>query len=93
MKIVSSNLTAQLKSCQEKLNKISSLLPIFFDTKQILEAIVPLLQGRIRAQRQRVSNGLTGSNEYVFSASNSVGLTWDAVIDKIFEAELLLCHY
>ena len=31
MKIVSSNLTVQLKSCQEKLCKISSLLPIFFE--------------------------------------------------------------
>ena len=85
MKIVSSNLTVQLKSCQEKLNKISSLLPIFFDTKRILEAAIPLLQGCIRAQKQRSFNKLTGSNEYVFSASNSVSLTWDAAMNTIYE--------
>jgi len=87
MKIVSSNLTTQLKSCQEKLNKISSLLPIFFNTKQILEDAIPLLQACIRAQKQRSFNKLTGSKEYIFSASNCVTLTWEDAVDKIYEAE------
>ena len=89
MKIVSSNLTVQLKSCQEKLCKISSLLPIFFDTKRVLEEAIPLIQACVRAQKQRSFNKATGSNEYIFSASNSISLTWDAAVDCLHDAEML----
>ena len=41
----------------------------------------------IRAQRQRSFNELTGSKEYIFSASNYVSLTWEDAVDKIYEAE------
>lgn len=89
MKVVSSNLTLQLKSCQEKLCKISSLLPIFFDTKRALEEAIPLIQACIRSQKQRSFNKATASNEYIFSASNCITLTWDAAVDCLHEAEVL----
>ena len=89
LKIVSCNLTIQLKSCQEKLSKTSSLLPIFFDTKCVLEETIPLIQACIRALKQRNFNKATGINEYVFSASNSIGLTWDVARDNLQDAEML----
>jgi len=91
MKIVSSNLTAQLKSCQEKTEQdyFHQCCQSFLTQKGFWRMhAIPLLQGCI-AQRQRNFNKLTGSKEYMFSANNSVSPTWDVAVDKIYEAELL----
>ena len=79
MRVVATNLTLQLQSCQAKLSKMT--LPAFFDTKRAIEDIIPNLQGCIRAQKQQKSNKLTGGQQFVF------GLTGDAAIDNLNERE------
>ena len=88
MRVVATNLTLQLQSCQAKLSKMTLLLPAFFDAKRTIEDIIPNLQGCIRAQKQRKFNKLTGGQQFVFLSNNSIGLTWDVAIDNLNEIEL-----
>ena len=87
MKIISSSLSAQLKSCQEKLNAITNILPSMFSFKANLDACIEKLQAAIRAQRKRKFDNLTGTNDFSFLASNSLGLSWYKALDNITEME------
>ena len=82
MRVVATNLTLQLQSCQAKLSKMVLLYSAFFDAKCAIEDIIPNLQGCIRAQKQRKFNKLTGGQQFVFA------LTWDVAIDNVNEREL-----
>ena len=87
MRVVATNLTLQLQSCQAKLSKMTMLLPVLFDAKCAIEDIIPNLQGCIRAQKQQKFNKLTGGQQFVFLSNNSIGLTWDVAIDNLNEIE------
>lgn len=75
MKVVTANLGVQLKSCQDKLNKMLFLLPSLFNAKYAMEQAIPSLQACIRAQKARKFRKLTGGDEYTFIASNMLSLT------------------
>lgn len=47
--VISTTLTVQLKSGQEKLNRALALLPVLFATKDALERAFPGLRGAIRS--------------------------------------------
>ncbi|XP_065905841.1 uncharacterized protein [Dysidea avara] len=87
MRVVATNLTLQLQSCQAKLSKMTMLLPVFFDAKHAIEDIIPNLQSCIRAQKQRKFNKMTGGKQFVFLSNNSIGLTWDVAIANLDELE------
>ena len=91
MSVVTTTLAVQLRSCQEKLNKILSFLPNMFEAKSALERAIPYLQSCIHAQKQRKHCKLTGSGRYTFLASNSLGLSWKSAMDNISEVECSLC--
>ena len=87
IKILTTNLSVQLKSCQQKMNKMMEMLPIFFNTKKATETAIYSLQCALRAQRCRKFNKLTGDGEYHFISSNSLSLSWEAACEKIAELE------
>lgn len=82
-KVLTTNLSVQLRSCQEKLQKMMSLLPSLFSCKEAMEAAIPNLQGAVRAQKQRKFNKLTGNAQYTLISSNSLGLSWEDATEKI----------
>lgn len=87
LRVTVTSLATQLRSCQEKLDKITSLIPPLLETKFSLEKSIPCLQDSIRAQKQRKFNKLVGSTDYYLVASNSIHLSWEASLDSISELE------
>lgn len=87
MKILTGNLGAQLKSCQDKLNKMLGILPVLFNTKSALEGAIDSLKPCVRAQKARQLNSLTANSEYKLITGNALGLTWENAVDKLSEME------
>jgi hypothetical protein len=87
MTVLTTNLSVQIKSCQEKLLKMLALLPGLFSCKSILDNALMRVQSAVRAQKSRRLKKLTISSNYVIHVSNSLGLSWDEAIDKLCEVE------
>ena len=88
IKIISNNLSVQLKSCQDKLTKILNIIPVLFNTKKALDNAIPYLQSALRAQKQRKFNKLKSGNEYNLLCSNTLGLSWDTALENMKELAL-----
>ena len=89
LKVSYGHLGLQLQSCQQKLNKMMSLLPCMFESKHTMEEAIPTLQASVRAQKARKVKRLTGAGEYILVASNSLGLSWESAMSKLTEVESL----
>jgi hypothetical protein len=87
IKVVTGNLGVQLKSCQDKLNKMLGILPNMFDVKTALEQAIDSIRPCVRAQKQRKFNKLTGNSEYKLLCGNALGLTWEKAIECLSEME------
>lgn len=86
-KVITRNLAVHLKSCQAKMNKMLSLLPLLFDSKQDMEDVVTNLQSSVRAQKARRFNKQTGTKEYNLLSGNSLSLTWEHAIENITDMD------
>ena len=86
IKVLTSSLSIQIRSCQEKLIKMLEMLPCLFSSKSAMEEALKSLQTSIRAKKHRKFKNMTAV-DYTIHASNSLGLSWSEVVDKIVEAE------
>ena len=87
IEVVTTTLTAQVKSAQEKLNKMLLLLPVMFSVKDALEKAIPKLQGGIRAQKQRKFDKLSGTGQFMFVGGRSMELSWEKCLGILAEVE------
>ena len=83
LKVTVTSLSAQLRSCHEKLAEITSLLPVLLEAKFSLERCIPCLYDSTRAQKPRKLNKLAGSGDYQLCASNSIHFSWEASLDSL----------
>ena len=87
LKVITGNLSVQLKSSQDKLNKMLFLLPVLFQSKEAMEDAVTNLQASVRAQKARKFNNKTGHGDYTLVSGNSLTLSWDKAEENIAEME------